>query len=189
MSKAASLTSQTQIALNAGKKRGATCTAASVEYPQNSGLHIKTPQTNLPSNTHATLPRRTAVWQAICMSAPPTSRYRKQPHSIQVSSRKNTDPAATKWGWKKPISSGGSWCAGSGATGKHLTCKMSVVCHVTPRVITSYGRRCYSPSSLSNTIVLRNEESFPGRSVLGSRRLHRSVCSELSPGNGFETRG
>lgn len=34
-------------------------------------------------------------------------------------------------------------------------------------------RRCYSPSSLSSTIVLRNEESFPGRSVLGSRRRLR----------------
>lgn len=121
-----------------------------------------------------------------------TSNFTVQKAATQYSgfvAEKNTDPAATKWGWKQPISSGGSWCAGSGATGKHLTCKMSVVCHVTPRVVTSYGRRCYSPSSLSNTIVLRNEESFPGRSVLGSRRLHRSVCSELSPGNGFETRG
>lgn len=74
----------------------------------------------------------------------------------------------------EPISCGGSWCAGFRGDGEHLTCKMSVVCHVTPQIITSYGRICYSPSSLSNTIVLRNEESFPGRSVLGSRGLHRS---------------
>lgn len=45
---------------------------------------------------------------------------------------------------------------------------------------------CYSPSSLSSTIVLRNEESFPARSVLGSSGAALALRS--APGKGFETR-
>ena len=56
--------------------------------------------------------------------------------------------------------------------------KNSRCCSVKPRR-NAHCRGCYSPSSLSNTIVLRNEESGSGRSVLGSSSLHRSVYARL----------
>ena len=68
---------------------------------------------------------------------------------------------------------------------KHLTRKMKSTLPPRSSAVPPLGSSihvpggCYSPSSLSNTIVLRNGESFPGRSVLGSgsgSRLHRSVC-------------
>ncbi|TNN86630.1 hypothetical protein EYF80_003098 [Liparis tanakae] len=62
--------------------------------------------------------------------------------------------------------------------GTFETVLMPVFVQGLEQVPASYTRRWYSPSSLSNTIVLRNEEFFPGRSVLGSSRLHRSRCSK-----------
>lgn len=126
--------------------------------------------------THQSPPRRAASAGAPQVHAAESVHGEGEETGMVEEGGGGPEPAATKLG------------QAAGARGPDHTFG---VFHVTvaPRVLTHHHPLGYSPSSLSNTIVLRNEESFPGRSVLGSRRLDRSLWLRAAPGNGFETRG
>lgn len=138
-----------------------------------------------PSQTHQTPPR------LCCLYTPPypSSRSGDQPGMVGVpSERKQKKKGGGCEGSRNLLPPNGGSRQAAGARGPEDAFGVRNVTVAAP-VRTSHGRLGYSPSSLSNTIVLRNEESFPGRSVLGSRRLDRSLWLRASPGNGFETRG
>lgn len=182
-SKAASLTSQAQTRRGAKTLRAApkeeshACTAPSAHSPQSPSPSRALLRTRL-IRIHQTPPRR-----ALLRAHPKFTPRRAGTVGLLLKGRNGE-------GGGEP----GTCChqtgsrQAAGARGPDLTFGVFNV-PVAPRVRTPRDPLGYSPSSLSNTIVLRNEESFPGRSVLGSRRLDRSLWLRAAPGNGFETRG
>lgn len=142
MSKAASLTSQTQKALRSREGREE---PHALQRPW-SILKLRVTHQDAAdgstSDAHATLPRRNAVWRgSMCISAPSNFTVHKaathysgffRPQNNK-NKNKNTDllrlngiGGETERGGGA-ISCGGSWCAGFRGDGEHLTCKMSVV--------------------------------------------------------------